>query len=89
MPPTGSAACCIPVHTLVYTAIMQNCAINNMMMANGAHKEHTMTPYATAATQPDPIGPTAATRAHRPAQGARHNVRWAGDRTGTVNLFRC
>ena len=68
---------------------MQNCAINNMMMAHGAHKEHTMTPYATAATHTDPIDPTAATSAHRPAQGARHNMRWAGDRTGTVNSFKC
>ena len=68
-----------------YIAITQNCAINNTTMAHGAHKEHTMTPYATAATHTDPIGPTAATRAHRPAQGARHNVRRAGDSTRAVN----
>ena len=68
-----------------YIAITQNCAINNTTMAHGAHKEHTLTPYATAATHTDPIDPTAATRAHRPAQGARHNARWAGDRTEAVN----
>ena len=65
--------------------IMQNCAIDDAMMAHVAHKEHTMTPYATAATHPDSMGPTTATRAHMPAQGARHNARWAGDSTGTVN----
>ena len=55
-----------------------------MMMAHGAHKEHTMTPYATAATHRDPIDPTAATRAHIAAQGALHNARRAGDRTEAV-----
>ena len=40
---------------------MQNCAIDDVMMAHVAHKEHTMAPYATAATHADPMGPTAAT----------------------------
>ena len=68
-----------------YIAATQNCAINNTTMAHGAHKEHTMTPYATAATHPDPIGPTSATGALKPAQGARHNGRQAGERTEAVN----
>ena len=62
--------------------IMQNCAIDDVMMAHVARKEHTMAPYATAATRADPMGPTAATRTHTAAQGACHNVRWAGDSTG-------
>ena len=72
-----------------YVAIMQNCAINNTVMAHGAHKEHTMTPYATAATHPDPMGPTNAAGAHGGAQGARHNARQAGGRTEAVHQFRC
>ena len=60
-----------------YVAIMQNCAtlINNTVMAHGAHKEHTMTPYATATTHPDPMGPTNAAGAHGGAQGAVHQFR--------------
>ena len=40
-----------------HSAIMQNCAIDDVMMAHVARKEHTMAPYATAATHADPNGP--------------------------------
>ena len=67
---------------------MQNCAIGNMTMAHVAHKEHTMTPYATVATHLDPMGPTAAARTHGAAQGARHTARQVGDSKETVDMFR-